>query len=58
MRGRVNEASFWKLWDLLKGLQMEVGQLLGIKTNRRNFEYYRVAENLLSFGAYVRNWVN
>jgi hypothetical protein len=45
-------------WGLLKGLQMEVGQLLGIKTNRRCFKYYRVAENLLSLGAYLHNWVN
>jgi len=30
-----------------ESLQKEMSQLLGINTNRFNFEYYRVAENLL-----------
>jgi hypothetical protein len=54
MRGRVNEASCWNeaqimygMKGLLNVLQTELSQLLGIKTNRRSFEYYRVAENLI-----------
>jgi hypothetical protein len=36
---------------------MEVGRLPGIKTNRPSLEYYRVAENLLSLGAYVNKGI-
>ena len=32
---------------LLKVPQMEMSQLLGIKTNRQSFYYYRMAEDLL-----------
>ena len=46
MCDRVNESSWWIVAST-KDSQMEMRQLIGIKTNRRNFDYYRMAENLL-----------
>ena len=35
------------MWGLLKVPQIEMNQLLSIKINRRNFDFYRMSEDLL-----------